>query len=125
MEQLKKPPPSGEDDIINALFYVITPELARKFLDLWSKYKLGKNRIDGDITKILTEKLDIDENLALYLQAHPDGFDSYFNEDNSARYYKNEELNETLRANPYDKKGDILPKFDCETIYIKKRDLIL
>lgn len=114
-----------ESEIINSLFYVITPELARKFLDLWCNYKLGKNRSDGDITPILMEKLDIDENLALYLQEHNHGFDAYFNEDRSVRQLKNEKLDKELQQTMYDQRGNILPKFDCETIYILKKDLIL
>lgn len=110
-----------EDEIINKMFYVITPELVRKFLDLWFKHRINKKYIN--ITQLLMEELDIDENLALYLQAHVNGFDSYFNEDSSTRFHKNKKLD--VQENMVDKKGNYLPKFDCETIYIKKSDLVL
>lgn len=109
-----------ENEIINSLFYVITPELVRNFLSLSIKY-----RDDSDFIDIVKIKLKIDENLALYLDAHTNGFDSYFNEDSSTRYYKNKKLDKELQEPMYDKKGAYLSKFDNETIYIKKNDLIL
>lgn len=107
-----------EDEIINRLFYIITPELARNFLSLSIKYQ-G----DSDFIDIVKMKLKIDENLALYLESHLNAFDSYFNEDSSTRFYKNKKLDKELQEPMFDKKGDYLPKFDNETIYIKKSDI--
>lgn len=112
-----------ESEIIDKLFYVITPKLARNFLDLWCKHRINKKYVD--ITPLLMVELNIDEHLALYLQMHNHGFDAYFNEDSSVRQFKNENLDKELQKPMYDKKSNILPKFDCETIYIKKSDLIL
>lgn len=107
----------NEKEFIEKLFYIVTPELVRKYYSLEHKY-----RNDPDFINIVKIKLNIDENLALYLQAHSHGFDGYFNEDFSVRFEKNRAKNIDFQC--FDDKGNTLPYFENETIYIKKTDLI-
>lgn len=77
---------------------------------------------DTNLIHILTKKLDIDKNLALYLQQHYNVLIVYFFNDRSVKVFKNEF---GLQEPMFDQTGTILPQFACETIYIKKSDLIL